>query len=228
MVIVASKRIFGGGPYSVVGSNQMRTVGSKKWPVAEISIGNAGNVVRRRNGTMMRTGVENCMPKSIRDAYHPGGNSACFMVQTAHLMGCNPIYMLGFTMQSGTGYFFGLENPATRKRSFYSDPERALSWLSWYQSQHPGRLKLWPGWAGPIYETLEVLDEEEAKRLAERESGSRHEQEPDGRDDEARERLQLNRPNRPVHSDVVQPVQRQQTRRPKAKPRPKPKKGRLI
>src|SRR5690606_13043030 len=38
-------------------------------------------------------------------------------------------------------------------------------WLTWYRQQWPGRALLWPGWSGPIYDALEVLDEEQAEAL---------------------------------------------------------------
>lgn len=204
LVVVASKHIFGGGPYSIVGSHQLKTIGQKKWPVAEITIGAAGAALRRPNGQIVRPTPKPFMPETIRHPYHPGGNSVCFMVQTAHLMGCNPIYLLGFTMMSGTGYFFSLENPATKKRSFYSDPDRALSWLSWYQKQFPGRLKLWPGWSGPIYNAVEVLDEQEAQELSERKPQPRYEREAHREHGEEVQRLRPERSDQSVHRDGVQ------------------------
>jgi hypothetical protein len=165
LVVVASKKIFGGGPYSVAGSNSLRVVGRRKWPIAEISIQPAKGAVRTQSGKVQRQHTPPFMPKSMREQFHPGGNSLCYMIQTAHLMGCSPIYCLGFTLVSGTGYFFGLENPATGKRSFYSDPDRAIEWLRWYQSRWPGRVRLWPGWSGPIYDVLEVMTDGEAQQL---------------------------------------------------------------
>ena len=141
-------------------------VGSRRWPVAEITIQKAKPTMRNQKGEIVRAHTAPFMPKTFKDAYHPGGNSLCYMIQTAHLMGCAPIYCLGFTLSNGSGYFFGLENPVKRRRSFYSDPSRAMDWLSWYNSKHPGRAKLWPGWSGPIYDgVLEVVDEQESRRL---------------------------------------------------------------
>jgi hypothetical protein len=165
LVVVANKRLFGGGPYSVAGSNSLRIVGQRKWPIAEIGIDIPKSVVRARGGEIQRQHVPPFLPKTFADLYHPGGNSLCYMIQTAHLMGCSPIYCLGFTLSTGTGYFFGLDNPATGKRSFYSDPARAIDWLRWYDSQHPGRARLWPGWLGPVNEALEVVSEDEVQRL---------------------------------------------------------------
>jgi hypothetical protein len=121
--------------------------------------------MRTKGGALQRMMVPPFMPKRITDPYHPGGNSLCYMIQTAHLMGCSPIYCLGFTLENGTGYFFGLENPVTNRRSFYADPVRAIEWLRWYRSQWPGRVKLWPGWSGPVYEALEVVTDDEAQQL---------------------------------------------------------------
>lgn len=97
------------------------------------------------------------LPGSFNDRYHPSGNSLCYMVQTAHLLGADPIYALGFTLQAGSTYFFGRENPVTVRPPIY-DTDRALHWLAWYRSQHPGRLKLLPGFSGPVYDCLETED----------------------------------------------------------------------
>jgi len=174
MVVIASRHIFGGGPYSVAGSSQLKFVGRKKWPVSEITIGRPGPGRRDRGGVYRPGWVAPFMPKKITEPYHPGGNSVCYMIQTAHLMGCDPIYLLGFTLLPGSGYFFGSSNPVTRVRSVY-DTDRALDWLRWYQERYPSRVKLWPGWQGPIYEALEVLDDEQAKAL----SGTQSRHQPD-------------------------------------------------
>lgn len=167
LVIVANAGIFGGGasPYSAAGSRMLRMVGQRTWPVAMIRIrslkGVPGQRVEKKGvGVWHRNIHPPYLPDRITDAYHPGGNSLCYTIQTAHLMGCNPIYALGFTLQSGSGYFHGLTNPATRARSLY-DEDRALSWLRWYEAQHPNRVRLLPGWEGPIYDVFatETFDE---------------------------------------------------------------------
>ena len=157
-------------------------VGQKKVQVSEITIGPAKGGMRGKDGVWRPSRVPPFMPEKITDPYHPGGNSVCYMIQTAHLMGCDPIYLLGFTLASGSGYFFGTTNPVTGKRSVY-DSDRALDWLKWYQNRYPGRVKLWPGWAGPIYDVLEVLDEQEAKALGGAEP--RHEPDSEGVDVQA-------------------------------------------
>jgi len=225
--------MFGGGPYSVAGSAALRVVGRRKWPVAEISVAPAGAATRTKSGHIQRQRVPPFMPKSFRDPYHPGGNSLCYMIQTAHLMGCSPIYCLGFTLSNGTGYFFGLDNPVTNRRSFYSDPGRALEWLQWYDKWNPGRAKLWPGWSGPIYEVLKVVGDDEARQLCEGLPALERGHEPDpvvgsGPDNQARrgdhrpqpvevrrhvqrvEQLRPNRQREPVRGHGVKPVRRQQ------------------
>lgn len=166
LVIVANKGIFGGeGPYSARGSKMLRMVGTRTWPVLEIRVkslrGIPGRRVQKQGvGVFHRATHPPYMPDKITDPYHPGGNSLCYTIQTAHLMGCQPIYCLGFTLKSGTGHFFGLENPATRVRSIY-DSDRALDWLRWYEASFPGRVRLLPGWEGPIYDVFqtEALDD---------------------------------------------------------------------
>lgn len=157
--------MFGGGPYSVAGSSSLRTIGKKKWPITEISIDPPRAIHRAKSGLIQRQHVPPFMPTTFRDSYHPGGNSLCYMIQTAHLMGCDPIYCLGFTLSTGTGYFFGRENPVNGRMGFYPDPDRAVAWLRWYESRWPGRARLWPGWSGPVYEALEVVSDDEVEQL---------------------------------------------------------------
>lgn len=136
----------------MAGRGQLKMVGSRKWPVFEISIAQPPRGAVRKG--VYRTGwADPYLPKRITDPYHPGGNSVCYMIQTAHLMGCDPIFLLGFTLSAGTPYFFGRQNPVTRRPSFY-DEDRALHWLKWYETEHPGRARLMPGWDGPIYRVL--------------------------------------------------------------------------
>lgn len=158
-MIVANKGIFGGeGPYSARGSKMLRMVGQRTWPVTEIRIKSLAGVAGRREvvrgvGVWHRDIHPPYMPEKISDLYHPGGNSICYAIQTAHLMGCDPIYCLGFTLKSGTGHFFGLDNPATGIRSVY-DAGRALDWLKWYEHTFPRKVRLLPGWEGPIYDVF--------------------------------------------------------------------------
>jgi len=99
------------------------------------------------------------VPKSFDEPFHPGGNSLCYMTQLAHVLGAEQIYAIGFTLQHSSPYFFGREHPLRGGPAIY-DTDRALHWLSWYESQHPGRLKLLPGFSGPVYDVLrtEELD----------------------------------------------------------------------
>lgn len=174
MVVVIHDKLFGGGPYSTKGSRMMRMVGKGFRPTTEISIERPPRGHTGKDRVYRPGWTKPFLPKRITDPFHPSGNSLCYMLQLAHLMGCNPIYLLGFTLTSGSPYFFGATNPATRRPSFYSDPERALTWLRWYNEQNPGRVKLWPGWPGRLQE---VFDEAEAG----------HEPDPQGGDGDAAE-----------------------------------------
>lgn len=157
----------------------LRTVGQRKWPINEIVIQRTRGGVRDQKGRWRPTWIEPYLPEKITDPYHPSGNSLCYMIQTAHLMGCDPIYALGFTLETGGRYFFGDRNPVTRKPPIY-DQDRALAWISWYQSRYPGRVRLWPDWSGPVYDVLEAVTDDEAKALFG--AGSRHEPDPSSSD----------------------------------------------
>lgn len=103
------------------------------------------------------------VPQKFSDEFHPGGNSLCYMTQIAHLLGAGPIYALGFTLQGGSPYFCGRMHPLTEKPSIY-DTDRALHWLSWYESAYPGKLKLLPGFSGPVYDVLQTENLDDYRR----------------------------------------------------------------
>lgn len=131
-------------------------MGERRWPISEIAIGKVGGGQRDKDGQWRPTWVDPYLPKRITADYHPGGNSLCYMLQTAILMGCDPIYLLGFTLQSGAGYFFGRSNPVTKRTTIY-DSDRALQWLRWLQERMPGRVFCDPDWAGsPVSEVFPV------------------------------------------------------------------------
>ena len=143
------------------GTAMARQVGTKRIQPYHITIA-------RPKGTMLcddgvrRNGISSpFMPESLSAEYHPGGNSVCYTIQTAHLMGAEEIYLLGFTLKGGSPYFFGTnQNPVTKRTSIY-DTHRALAWLSWYESRWPGRARVIEGWAGPIYDVLQKVSYDE-------------------------------------------------------------------
>lgn len=92
-------------------------------------------------------------PVKATDPFHPGGNSLCYAIQWALIMGADPIYLLGFTLQAGSPYPFGPNNPITNRPSFYDLP-RALDFLRFVERTYPGRVRLLPGWDGPVYEVF--------------------------------------------------------------------------
>jgi hypothetical protein len=88
-------------------------------------------------------------------------------------MGCDPIYALAFTLKPGSAYQGGSNtNPVTGRASMY-DVRRALEWLSWYQSEWPGRVQLVEGWNGPVYGVFnKVRCDELLKRFERQGEGS--------------------------------------------------------
>lgn len=96
------------------------------------------------------------LPESYAHPFHPGGNSVCYCIQHAHLMGADPIYLIGFTLQAGTAYAWGeRRNPVHKRPPFYDVP-RAMDWLRFYESRYPGRVRLDPSFDGPIYDVFQV------------------------------------------------------------------------
>ena len=131
-------------------------VGRKRINPYHITVARPKGTVLGKDG-VRRNGVSPpFMPKLITDEFHPGGNSVCYAIQLAHLMGSTEIYLMGFTLKSGSRYFFGDKNPISKRLSTY-DERRALDWLAWFESKWPGRAKLVEGWDGPINEVLQTV-----------------------------------------------------------------------
>lgn len=138
-----------------------RMIGSKRIDPAKIRIAAPKGTILDDDGVRRNGRTPPFMPNSINDEYHPGGNSLCYTIQTAHLMGSTEIYCLGFTLKSGSRYFFGTEkNPVTKRSSIY-DTHRALDWLLWYESNWPGQARAIEGWDGPVYDILKTVTNEE-------------------------------------------------------------------
>ncbi len=157
MVVVVNGKIFGGDTFSMKGSAIARLIGSKRVNPYEIFIERVKGIEKCSDGVMRNGVTAPFMPKSFKHEYHPSGNSLCYTIQTAHLMGCDPIYALGFTLKSGSRYFWGeSKNPILNRGSIY-DVRRAVAWLKWYEHSWPGRVQLVQGWAGPVYDVLQMV-----------------------------------------------------------------------
>jgi hypothetical protein len=146
--------LFGGGPYSTAGSMQARMVGKRRWPITKVRV-NRPKGGKTVGGVYRNHWADPYLSEGFDGGLHPGGNSVCYQIQIAHLMGCDPIYLLGFTLANGSTYFFGRENPVEKRPPLY-EVDRAMVWLKWYEEQYPGRVRLIPGWDGPITEVFEV------------------------------------------------------------------------
>ncbi len=153
MVVVANRSLFGGGVYSTAHARKARMIGSRERRIAGIHIEPVKACGRNKDSTIRFAETPPRMPKRMADPFHPGANSLCFGVQLAHLMGCNPIVAIGFTLQTGLGYFFGRSNPVTGRTTVY-ETKRALAWLRWYNAAFPGRVLLDPSFDGPVYQVL--------------------------------------------------------------------------
>ena len=156
------------------GDKLSRMVGTKLIETYNITIAKPKGTVLCDDG-VRRNGISKpYMPKLITDEYHPGGNSICYVLQTAHHMAAKEMILMGFTLKSGGSYFFGDKNPVTKRASIY-DERRSLDWLIWFETTWPGKAKLVEGWDGPVYDILdtvsydELLDRKSPKRDAESE-----------------------------------------------------------
>lgn len=160
-MVVLNKGVFGGGIYSTRGSRFLRMVGKQEAKPYLISIAKPQGFRKDTRGKHRLGITPPYMPKKITDIYHPGGNSLCYGIQTLHLMGCNPIIAVGFTLQSGSNYFFQGGNPVNKRKSTFYDTDRALDWLSWYQKTYPDRMLLDPSGNGPVYKVFRRATEDE-------------------------------------------------------------------
>jgi hypothetical protein len=156
--------VFGGGTYSTRGRAFATMIGRRKPWICNFTISMPSGGRRDSRGLFRNAMEPPYLPESYQKPFHAGGNSVCYAIQHAHLWGADPIFLLGFTLENGTGYEFGRTNPVTRRPAFY-EQERALAFLKWYEARYPGRVRLMPGWAGPIYEVFgtEELDHAEAQ-----------------------------------------------------------------
>jgi len=163
-IVVVNKGIFGGGPYSTAHSHKMKMVGQRKIHPLEIKIRPFAGIQRKGKKYGIRP-YPFYVPNSAAEMFHPSGNSLCFATQLAHVMGCSQIYAVGFTLQSGSKYFWGDNiNPATRRPSMYQH-DVSLVWLSEYEKKYPGKLKLDPSFSGPVYDTLQKASVDELANI---------------------------------------------------------------
>ena len=143
---------------------QVRMVGGEQRTLSEIGISRLTGAHRAKNGTMSYALMPPFIPTTLRQDLHHGGNSLCFAIQIAHLMGADPIIAVGFTLQNGSNYFFANTNPVTRKATFYQH-ERAIEWCKFYESKFPGRVLLDPTFDGPVYSVFRKATVEELLKL---------------------------------------------------------------
>lgn len=104
----------------------------------------------RQNGKAAVRGMDPYLPEKAAAEWSNGGNSLTYAIQLAHLMGCGQMFAIGFTLASGSPYFFARQNPATRKPSRYQE-EIPLAWCRWFEKRFPGRVLLDPTFDGPVY-----------------------------------------------------------------------------
>lgn len=166
MVVLGNAGIWDGGPYSKKSAHRgIKLVGRNyKFSMAMWRVKpSRGGARQGRN--FVRPMQAPFLPVNTLDPFHFGGNSVCYAIQWAHLMGADPIYLLGFTLQAGSPYEWGSKNPITKVPSCY-ETDRALMWLRWYESRYPGRVRVFPGWEGPIYDVFQEVAPDRSQTCA--------------------------------------------------------------
>jgi hypothetical protein len=213
MVVVAGANIFGGGVFSTAHARRMKMVGQGQRAITEIRIKSLGGAKRTKTGHIEFATVPPFMPTSASEPFHPGANSLCFAIQLAHLMGCDPIYAVGFTLQNGVGYHFGHTNPVTKRTTFY-EQKRALAWCEWHSKTFPGRVRLDPGFSGPIYDIFPKANFDAIQEPARSHAPDDGRREPESRDQHAAAEEPVRHDgdgHRPLHEDGVQPSGERET-----------------
>jgi hypothetical protein len=157
MVVLMSQGMLGAGAFGKTPlSLQIRTIGGDNLKVVKFPIQNARRAPGRTiNGKYHPNAAPPYFVDQADKPFHYGANSICYALQWGLLMGADPIYLMGFTLQSGTAYEFGSTNPATKRASTYNI-WRAIEWCGELEKRWPGRVRLLPGWKGPIYDVFPV------------------------------------------------------------------------
>lgn len=151
MVGLLSRGIFKSGHYSSASGKLLKLVGQPKlFTRVEFAIAPPARGGRRIGNEWHNTAVAPFIPEHMDQPFHPSGNSLCYAIQWALLMGADPIYLMGFTLQSGSAYPWGPNNPVTGRPSFYDLP-RAIDFLEFVERTYPGRVRPLTGWEGPLY-----------------------------------------------------------------------------
>jgi hypothetical protein len=166
-IVLASKGIFGrSGYYSWKSPNIARIVGRPGKPHIEMF-----NILAPQRGrTDPKTRIYHPTlpaPYLATAPDHPfflGGNSACYAINWAHLMGAKDCVLYGFTMKSNGGYFFGNGEKPTPQSGIY-DTRYLKPFMEFVAQHEPGFVKLAKGWEGPLYdwkifEEIEILTSE--------------------------------------------------------------------
>lgn len=159
-----NRGIFGGGAFSVHRSYAAKRVGTSQ-KIYEIDIPPVSGAFRQKNGRMKYNLGKPFLPTTFREKFCNGANSLVFAIQVAHLLQADPIYAVGFTLQSGTGYFYGRNNAVRNKPAEY-EGDLALEWCRWFEKSYPGRVKLDPLFSGPIYDVFKRATDEELQGMA--------------------------------------------------------------
>lgn len=150
--------VFGGGIYSRRGARLLRMVGKTEYKPQTVKVAPVSRKhVRGKDGKYRPAHVDPYMPDTFMNL-HPGGNSACYAIQVAHLLGAGRIFMVGFTLSNGSKYHFDGPNPCTRRQTTFYDGARATAWLSWYQENFPDKVLLDPSFSGTIYNIFREAD----------------------------------------------------------------------
>jgi len=157
-VVICTTSIFGRGSiYSAKSPNIARELGKNSKPHQchfRINM-SQGGYRDPKTGFFHRPMSE---PFFIMDPTQPfyfGGNSLCYALQWAEIMGASSAALMGFTLKSGSGYFFLPDGQKPTRHSGIYELDRASAFLRALEARKPGWAKAVDGWDGPIYDLLQ-------------------------------------------------------------------------
>jgi hypothetical protein len=158
-IVICTTAIFGkGSVYSAKSPNVARQLGINQGPHRchfRIHMPDKGGWRDPQTGIFHRPMSEPFSVSDPNQPFHYGGNSLCYALQWAEIMGASSAILMGFTLNSGSGYFFLPEGQRpTRNSGIDYEPNRVMMSLRALEARKPGWAKVVDGWDGPLYDLL--------------------------------------------------------------------------
>jgi hypothetical protein len=155
-IVICTTSIFGKGSiYSAKSPQVARELGKQKPHQCYFRIKmQEGGYRDPKTGFFHRPMSEPFFVSDPTQPFYFGGNSVCYALQWAEIMGASSAILMGFTLRSGSGYFFMPEGQKPTRHSGIYEVDRALGFVRALEARKPGWAKVVDGWDGPLYDLL--------------------------------------------------------------------------